>query len=463
MAYERYHITTATATARAPPVPRFVIVRADNCINCGKCERACIYGVHERREDDPRKMQDPVNHLCKNCFMCIQECPQRALSMVPGAEYRALGRGLWTPLRITTIWGEAESGKIPVLGAGYRGMFAGPGFDGMWTDMSEIVRPTRDGIHGREYISTSVDIGSRPAALDFGKDGILSTSMPQLIELQVPVVMDTTRLRASTGDMLLGLARAAKRLESLLLAAPDSLPPEAQAELNSHFVPVYPEGTDVRGVLLPEGVRMAELPFGPSWKEDVKRFRSMYPNTVLAIRVPSGKGLDKTVLELVRAKVDVAHIVFDEEGMELDGSPPRHAKDSLRAAHAALAGKSVRDQITVIAGGGIAAAEHVPKTVICGADVVSLEKAMLVALECRDCVTCSVTSCPVYLSGVSVDWVQARVTNLIGAWRDQLLEVLGAMGLREVRRLRGELGRAIFYEDVEREAFSDIEGGAGNG
>ena len=26
----------------------------------------------------------------------------------------------------------------------------------MWTDMSEIVRPTRDGIHGREYISTSV-------------------------------------------------------------------------------------------------------------------------------------------------------------------------------------------------------------------------------------------------------------------------------------------------------------------
>jgi glutamate synthase domain-containing protein 2 len=123
----------------------------------------------------------------------------------------------------------------------------------------------------------------------------------------------------------------------------------------------------------------------------------------------------------------------------------------------------VRDQITVIAGGGIAAAEHVPKTVICGADVVALEKAMLVALECRDCVTCSVTSCPVYLSGASADWVQARVTNLIGAWRDQLLEVLGAMGLREVRRLRGELGRAIFYEDVEREAFSDIDGGARNG
>lgn len=463
MAYERYHIATASVPNRAPPVPKFVIVRADSCINCGKCERACIYGVHTRREDDPRKMADPINNLCKNCFMCIQECPQRALSMMPGDEYRALGRGLWTPLRISTIWGEAETGKIPVLGAGYRGMFVGPGFDGMWTDMSEIVRPTRDGIHGREYISTSVDIGSKPAALEFGKEGELVTSMPQLIELQVPVVMDTTRLRATSREMLFGLARAAKRLESLLLAAPDSLPVEAQAELNSHFVPVYPEGTDVRGILLPEGVRMAELPFSPSWKDDAKRFRSMYPNTILGMRISSGNGLEKTVLELVRAKVDVAHIVFDEEGAEAEPSAPRHAKDSLRAVHASLVAKSVRDQITVIAGGGIAAAEHVPKTIICGADVVALEKALLVALECRDCVTCSITSCPVHLNGASADWVQGRITNLVGAWRDQLLEVLGAMGLREVRRLRGELGRAIFYEDVEREAFSDIEGGADGG
>jgi len=48
---------------------------------------------------------------------------------------------------------------------------------------------------------------------------------------------------------------------------------------------------------------------------------------------------------------------------------------------------------------------------------------------------------------------------MVGAWRDQLLEVLGAMGLREVRRLRGELGRAIFYEEVERESFAGIAGG----
>ena len=44
-----------------------------------------------------------------------------------------------------------------------------------------------------------------------------------------------------------------------------------------------------------------------------------------------------------------------------------------------------------------------------------------------------------------------RIENLIGAWHQQLIEVLGAMGIREVRRLRGETGRAMFFEDLERD------------
>jgi hypothetical protein len=59
---------------------------------------------------------------------------------------------------------------------------------------------------------------------------------------------------------------------------------------------------------------------------------------------------------------------------------------------------------------------------------------------------------------LGVDWGIRRARNLLASWRDQLLEVLGAMGLREVRRLRGEIGRAMFQTDLEREAFSGIEG-----
>jgi hypothetical protein len=52
------------------------------------------------------------------------------------------------------------------------------------------------------------------------------------------------------------------------------------------------------------------------------------------------------------------------------------------------------------------------------------------------------------------------LVNLIAAWHAQLLEVLGAMGLRDVRRLRGEVGRAIFKEDIEKETFGQIFGPA---
>ena len=56
---------------------------------------------------------------------------------------------------------------------------------------------------------------------------------------------------------------------------------------------------------------------------------------------------------------------------------------------------------------------------------------------------------------IDFEWGTNRIVNLISSWRDQLLEVLGAMGLREVRRLQGETGRTIFYVDEEKE-FRDL-------
>ena len=63
-----------------------------------------------------------------------------------------------------------------------------------------------------------------------------------------------------------------------------------------------------------------------------------------------------------------------------------------------------------------------------------------------------------YPEGSPFNWGVQRLKNFLTSWRDQLLEVLGAMGLREVRRLRGEMGRAMFEKELEREAFSGIEG-----
>ena len=50
------------------------------------------------------------------------------------------------------------------------------------------------------------------------------------------------------------------------------------------------------------------------------------------------------------------------------------------------------------------------------------------------------------------------LANLMAAWHNQLLEVMGAMGICEVRRLRGEVGRSMWFEDLERENFGPIFG-----
>ncbi|MFQ5838831.1 MAG: ferredoxin family protein, partial [Thermoplasmata archaeon] len=164
--YRRYEIETKRAPLADGSPGRFLVLRDDGCINCGACVNACVYGVHLKDEGDPRLMATPSSLLCVGCFRCVMECPVGVLDIDVHPEFKAFGDGYIRPRIVEGIWDEAEAGRIPVSGAGYRGPFVQPGFDSIWTDMSEIVRPTRDGIHGREYISTAVDIGRKPPFLD---------------------------------------------------------------------------------------------------------------------------------------------------------------------------------------------------------------------------------------------------------------------------------------------------------
>jgi hypothetical protein len=66
--------------------------------------------------------------------------------------------------------------------------------------------------------------------------------------------------------------------------------------------------------------------------------------------------------------------------------------------------------------------------------------------------------CPARLENIDLDYGVGRMTNLIAAWHDQLIEVMGAMGMREARRLRGDVGRAMFFENLEEETFGKLYG-----
>jgi ferredoxin len=451
----KYHTATAPMPNRFQPITRSgVIAWEEGCLKCARCvKKDCVYLVFQKRNLDTRQMLDSVDSACMDCFRCVQNCPGRLIQKGVNPAYRSIGDDYWTPEILSSLWSQAETGKIPVSGAGYGGPFAGPGFDAMWTDMSEIVRPTRDGIHGREYISTSVDLGRKLMALEFGADGNVVSDVPPLVEIPTPFVFDLLPFSPPQERILSGLLRAAAGLGTFTVVRESDWSP-SYSEYIPHTMPLLDRGGTIAENFL-DRLRMVEIPDGADAMKRQAALKRLKPGLVIAIRIPLSPASGSRVEDLTEEGAEVIHLVANEFGLE-EAKEPLFVKERLKEIHLRLVDRGLRDKITIIAGGGIAMAEHMAKLIICGADVVSCDIPLLVAMECRVCRRCAQgISCPVELDQIDPVWARGRVTNLMSGWHNQLLEIMGAMGMREVRRLRGEMGRAMFFEDLEKE-FSNL-------
>jgi hypothetical protein len=376
------------------------------------------------------------------------------LSLSINPEYLALGDDYWRPSIIATTWEQAETGRIPVSGAGYRGPFSGPGFDSIWTDMSEIVRPTRDGIHGREYINTSVDIGPKPTHLVFGPNGELVKTEP-LLEVPIPVILDIPPWDPPSEAIPSARTAAATALRTLSIVRPNDVAAAASNHISS-LVPLFEESEFAQYESLLQRVRMVEIAEGPETLSYSEPLRTINADLVVCARIRLDPAAIERVWALYEGGIKVFHLSADTHGREIGAERPRFVTDVLRDIHARLVQEGVRDEVTLIVSGGIALAEHVAKAVVCGADLVAVGLPLMVALGCRVCSGAHNGSCPADIQSIDVSYAAQRMVNLMGAWHSQLIEVLGAMGIREIRRLRGEVGRAMFQEDLEREAFGDL-------
>jgi hypothetical protein len=381
------------------------------------------------------------------------------LSLCVNPEYLNLGDDYWKPDVLDTTWKQADTGRIPVSGAGYRGRFHGPGFDSIWTDMSEIVRPTRDGIHGREYISTSVDIGPKPMRLSFGANGELLTEPANLIEIPIPAILDVPPWQLNDQSLARARLRSAVELRTLAVIRASDVGTLPREHLRA-AVPLIENGNvgPVENAL--DQVLMVMFDDTPNAISQAAEVTRRFPKLVVGIRLELRGDSQRRMLEYSQAGIKVFQLCADLHGREQGVSNPRHIKDVMRELHGGLVKAGVRDEITLIVGGGIALPEHMAKAIICGADLVALDAAVLVALGCHVCRGRAHNDhhelCPAEIENSDEAYAAQRIVNLLGAWHSQLIEVLGAMGIREVRRLRGEVGRAIFMEDIEREAFGDL-------
>jgi ferredoxin len=457
---KKYHIDFKPTLPRYTPMGKSGVVDfREGCQRCGQCaKKACVYNVYDKRCFDSGQMTDSIDYLCKNCFRCVQSCKKGLLNKSINPEYVKMGDEYWTPEIISTNWTQAETGKIPVSGAGYGGPFSGPGFDSMWTDMSEIVRPTRDGIHGREYISTSVDIGKKPAMLTFNEHGDLESLLPPLIELPIPMIMGFPQFGHISDKVRTAMALAASKLGTLLLVPVEDYH-DSLTRFKKNIIPQLSAESYAQFKNKIAGHRAIEILYAKGIEGLAKEIKQNFSDVIVIIKVPLDGNEVEITEELALAGAEVIHLHADEHGNEIGKTNPRFIKDMVRRVHLRLVETCLRDQMTLVASGGIAMAEHVAKQIICGADAVVMDIALLLALECRLCKNCEKhRPCPVTIDSTEPNWGSQRIMNLMSAWRNQLLEVLGAMGIREMRRLRGEVGRSMFFEELEADVFGRLFG-----
>jgi ferredoxin len=460
---EKYHIKSVPTPGRFRHVGKYGSVDwREDCARCSNCVKPrCVFDAYRKEavyNRDPQTSIVPMSE-CRACLSCVQGCTKGLLAISINPEFLAMGDEYWKPDIMATTWNQADTGRVPVSGAGYRGRFHGFGFDSIWTDMSEIVRPTRDGIHGREYISTSVDIGPKPMRLSFSRDGSIVGEPANLIDLPLPLILDVPSWQVGGQELARVRLTTAAKLKTLAVAPAAEVAGAPAAELPFLVPLVGSEGLASVQMLLSQ-VRMVEFLDSPEVAALGAKAKATNPKLVVAVRLPLQGAAAERILQLSQVGVKVFHLCADLHGCEVGVQEPRHIKDAGREIHGRLVKAGVRDEITLIVAGGIALPEHMAKAIICGADLVGVDTALLVSLGCRVCRGMQgfdhQEHCPAAAPRLEPAYAVQRMVNLMAAWHSQLLEVLGAMGIREVRRLRGEVGRAIFKEDVEREAFGDL-------
>jgi glutamate synthase domain-containing protein 2 len=110
-----------------------------------------------------------------------------------------------------------------------------------------------------------------------------------------------------------------------------------------------------------------------------------------------------------------------------------------------LRDEGIRNNVSLVVGGSVRSAADVVKAVALGADAVYVATAALLALGCHLCRTCHSGKCnwgiatqrPDLVKRLNPDIGSQRLVNLMNAWRHEIKELMGGMGINSIESLRG--------------------------
>jgi glutamate synthase domain-containing protein 2 len=355
-----------------------------------------------------------------------------------------------------------------------------------------VTNPSIDPL--REPMETKVFLGGKPQEIERGADGKIIDNAPPHLTLSLPVMFSAMSYGSISYNAHESLARASQALgifyntgegglhEDFYPYGANTIVQVASGRFGVHKG--YLDAAAAIEIKMGQGAKPGiggHLP-GKKIFGDVSRTR-MIPEGADAISpaphhdIYSIEDLRQLVFSLKEAtaytkpvivKIAAVHNVaaiasgIARSGADIisvdgfrggTGAAPTRIRDNvgipielaLASVDARLREEGIRDRVSVLAAGSIRNSADVIKAVALGADAVYIGTAALLALGCHLCRTCNVGKCnwgiatqePELVKRLNPDVGYLRLVNLMTAWKHEIEEMMGGMGINSIESLKG--------------------------
>jgi len=469
--------------------PKFEIIRNENrCVHCRVCEKQCSYEAHLYSEK--LKIMQSDDSKCVNCQRCMALCPTMALKIVKsGCSFTQNAN--WTGNTIKEIYKQASSGGVLLSSMGSPKPLP-VYWDKILLNASQVTNPSIDPL--REPMETRVYLGKKPSNVKRSSSGKLICDIEPQLKLSMPVMFAGMSYGAVSYNVHASLAKAADELGIYYNTGEGGLHEDFYSYKKSTIVQVASGRFGVHKNYLEAGTAI-EIKMGQGAKPgigghlpgtkivgDVSKTRMIPQGTDAISPAPhhdiySIEDLSQLVFSLkevteykkpVIVKVAAVHNIaaiasgIARSGADIiaidgfrggTGAAPTRIRDNagipielaLASVDKRLRDEGIRNNISLIVGGSIRSASDVVKAVALGADACYIGTAAMLALGCHLCRMCQTGKCswgiatqrPELVKRLDPDIGSKRLINLLTAWKHEIKELMGGMGINSIEALRG--------------------------